>query len=231
MIELINVCKDYPTKAGPRRVLNNINLTIRPGEKVGILGQNGAGKSTLIRLISGAEPPTAGRINRTMSVSWPLAFSGGFQGSLTGADNVRFICRIYGVDYEPRFQFVKEFSELGVYINEPVTNYSSGMRARLAFAISMTIDFDCYLIDEVLAVGDARFRERCRIELFEKRADKAKLIVSHSHRYLRGTCDRFLLFRNGHIEEFNDFLEVYFQYKAMLGEGFESKEQMVSAMK
>ena len=231
MIELVNVSKDYPTKAGPRRVLNNINLTIRPGEKVGILGQNGAGKSTLIRLISGAELPTVGRINRNMSVSWPLAFSGGFQGSLTGADNVRFICRIYGVDYEPRFQFVKEFSELGVYINEPVAHYSSGMRARLAFAISMTIDFDCYLIDEVLAVGDARFRERCRIELFEKRADKAKLIVSHSHRYLRGTCDRLLLFRNGHIEEFDDFLEVYFQYKAMLGEGFDSKEQMVSAMK
>jgi len=231
MIKLINVSKDYPTKAGPRRVLDNINLVIRPGEKVGILGQNGAGKSTLIRLISGAEPPTEGRIERNMSVSWPLAFSGGFHGSLTGADNVRFICRIYGVDFEPRFQFVREFSELGIYINEPVTTYSSGMRARLAFAISMTIEFDCYLIDEVLAVGDARFRERCRIELFEKRADKAKLIVSHSHRYLKGTCDRFLLFRNGQIEEHDVFEDVYFQYKEMLGEGFETKEQMVAAMR
>jgi capsular polysaccharide transport system ATP-binding protein len=230
MIRLTNVCKDYPTKAGPRRVLDNINLTIRPGEKVGILGQNGAGKSTLIRLISGAEPPTLGRIERHMSVSWPLAFSGGFQGSLTGADNVRFICRIYGVDFKPRFEFVKEFSELGVYINEPLMTYSSGMRARLAFAISMTIDFDCYLIDEVLAVGDARFRERCRIELFEKRADKAKLIVSHSHRYLKGTCNRFLLFRDGAIEEHEEFEDAYFQYKAMLGEAFETKEQMVAAM-
>jgi capsular polysaccharide transport system ATP-binding protein len=229
MIRLIDVSKDYPTKAGPRRILDNINLTIRPGEKVGILGQNGAGKSTLIRLISGAEPPTLGRIERNMSVSWPLAFSGGFQGSLTGADNVRFICRIYGVDFEPRFQFVKEFSELGVYINEPVLNYSSGMKARLAFAISMTIDFDCYLIDEVLSVGDARFRER--FELFEKRASKAKLIVSHSHRYLKGTCDRFLLFRNGQIEEHDDFEEVYFQYKALLGEAFETKEQMVAEMR
>jgi capsular polysaccharide transport system ATP-binding protein len=231
MIQLINVSKDYPTKAGPRRILDDINLTIKPGERVGILGRNGAGKSTLVRLISGAEPPTVGRIERNMSVSWPLAFSGGFHGSLTGADNVRFICRIYGVDFEPRFEFVKEFSELGIYINEPVMNYSSGMRARLAFAISMTIDFDCYLIDEVLAVGDARFRERCRVELFEKRADKAMLIVSHSHRYLKGTCDRFLLFREGAIEEHDDFEEVYFQYKALLGEAFDTKEQMVAEMR
>lgn len=230
MIRLTDVCKDYPTRAGLRRVLNNINLTIRPGERVGILGQNGAGKSTLIRLISGAEPPTRGTIERSMSVSWPLAFAGGFQGSLTGADNVRFICRIYGVDFEPRFQFVKDFSELGIYINEPVSSYSSGMRARLAFAISMTIDFDCYLMDEVLAVGDARFRERCRVELFEKRVDKAMLIVSHSHRYLKGNCDRFLLLRDGVIEEHDDFEEVYFQYKALLGEAFESKEQMVAEM-
>lgn len=231
MIRLTNVSKDYPTKAGPRRVLDGINLTVNPGERVGILGRNGAGKSTLVRLISGAEPPTTGKIERSMSVSWPLAFAGGFHGSLTGADNVRFICRIYGVDFEPRFEFVKDFSELGIYINEPVMNYSSGMRARLAFAISMTIDFDCYLIDEVMAVGDARFRERCRVELFEKRADKAMLIVSHSHRYLKGTCHRFLLFRDGGIEEHDEFEEVYFQYKALLGEAFETKAQMVAEMR
>lgn len=230
MIRLSHVCKDYPTKVGMRRVINDVNLTINPGERVGILGPNGAGKSTLIRLISGAEPPSAGRIDRHMSVSWPLAFTGGFQGSLTGADNVRFICRIYGVDYEPRFEFVQDFAELGIYINEPVSNYSSGMRARLAFAISMTIDFDCYLIDEVMAVGDARFKERCRIELFEKRKDKAMLIVSHSHRYLKGTCERFLLFRNGYVEEYDEFEEVYWQYKQILGEGFASKEEMVREM-
>lgn len=230
MIKLTNVCKDYPTKAGPRRVLDRISLTIHPGQRVGILGRNGAGKSTLVRLISGAEQPTLGTIERNMSVSWPLAFTGGFHGALTGADNVRFICRIYGVDFEPRFEFVRDFSQLGLYLNEPVGNYSSGMRARLAFAISMTIDFDCYLLDEVMAVGDETFRERCKYELFEKRKDKAMLIVSHSHRYLRGTCDRFLLFREGQIEEYDDFDEVYFEYKALLGEAFESKEQMVAAM-
>ncbi len=169
MIRLTNVAKDYPSNYGMRRILHDINLTINPGERIGILGRNGAGKSTLIRLISGAEPPTSGSIERHMSVSWPLAFSGGFQGGLTGADNVRFICRIYGVDYHPRFKFVEEFSELGTYIHEPVSTYSSGMRARLAFAISMTVDFDCYLIDEVMAVGDQRFRDRCQVELFEKR--------------------------------------------------------------
>lgn len=230
MIKLTNVSKDYPTKAGMRRVLDNINLTIEPGQRLGILGRNGAGKSTLVRLISGAEPPTTGTIERNMSVSWPLAFTGGFQAALTGADNVRFICRIYGVDFKSRFEFVQEFSELGDYLFEPVGSYSSGMRARLAFAISMTIDFDCYLIDEVMAVGDERFRARCREELFEKRRDKAMLIVSHSHRYLKGTCDRFLLFRDGTIEEHDDFEEVYFQYKSMIGEGFETKAQMVAEM-
>lgn len=230
MIRLTNVCKDYPVRGGMRRVLDDINLTIEPGEKVGILGQNGAGKSTLIRLISGSEPQTQGTIERNMSVSWPLAFTGGFAGSLTGADNVRFICRIYGVDFEPRFQFVEDFSELGLYLNEPVHTYSSGMRARLAFAISMTIDFDCFLIDEVMAVGDERFKERCKVELFEKRRDKAMLIVSHSHRYLKGTCDRFLLFREGRIEDHQNFDEVYFRYKETIGEAFDSKEQMVAAM-
>jgi len=230
MIRLTDVCKDYDTKAGPRRVLDSINFTVHPGQRVGILGRNGAGKSTLVRLISGTEQPTLGTIERNMSVSWPLAFTGGFHGSLTGADNVRFICRIYGVDFAPRFAFVEDFSQLGIYLNEPVSHYSSGMRARLAFAISMTIDFDCYLIDEVMAVGDETFRERCNYELFEKRKDKAMLIVSHSHRYLRETCQRFLLFRDGKVEEYDDFNEVYFLYKQMLGEAFASKEQMVAAM-
>lgn len=230
MIRLNNVCKDYDTATGPRRILDNINLTIKPGQRVGILGGNGAGKSTLIRLISGAEPPTSGTIERKMSVSWPLAFTGGFNNNLTGADNLRFICRIYGADFEPRLQYVKEFSELGLYLFEPLGHYSSGMRARLAFAISLTINFDCFLIDEVMAVGDARFRERCRVELFENRADKAMLIVSHSHRYLQGNCHRFLLFRDGGIEEHDDFDEVYFRYKESVGEAFKTKKQMIAEM-
>ena len=230
MINLRGVIKEYPTRYGYHRVLDGVDLTINPGEHVGILGPNGAGKSTLIRLISGAERPTAGTVERHMSVSWPLAFSGGFQPGLTGADNLRFICRIYGVDFRSRLEFVDDFSELGAFLHEPVRNYSSGMRARLAFAISMVVDFDCYLIDEVLSVGDARFRDKCQVELFEKRKSKAMLIVSHSHRLLRGSCDRFLLFRHGRIEEHADFDEVYYQYKTMIGEGFRSKAEMISQM-
>lgn len=230
MIRLTDVSKQYPTGAGPRMVLRNINLCIEPGQRVGILGRNGAGKSTLVRVIGGVEAPTSGTVERLMSVSWPLAFTGGFHTKLTGIDNVRFISRIYNVDFEERLEFVKEFTELGPYLYEPVGVYSSGMRARLAFAISMTIDFDCYLIDEVMAVGDDTFRERCRVELFEKRREKTMLIVSHSHRYLKGTCDRFLVFRDGSIEEYDDFDEAYFIYKQILGEGFESREAMTRAM-
>ena len=139
MIVLDNVSKVYPTKQGPRTVFDRVNLKIAKGEKLGILGRNGAGKSTLIRLISGAERPTTGHISRGISISWPLAFGGAFQGSLTGLDNLRFICRIYDAPIEPAIAFVKDFSELGDYLREPVKKYSSGMRARLAFAISMAV--------------------------------------------------------------------------------------------
>jgi capsular polysaccharide transport system ATP-binding protein len=188
MIRLININKSYGTRSGPVHVLRDVNLTIDRGQRVGILGRNGAGKSTLIRLISGAEFASSGSIERNMSVSWPLAFGGAFQGSLTGYDNLRFICRIYGVDPADKVAFVEEFSELGIYLREPVKSYSSGMRARLAFAISMVIEFDCFLIDEIIAVGDARFHQKCDYELFEKRGDRAMIIVSHDPGYIRQHC-------------------------------------------
>jgi capsular polysaccharide transport system ATP-binding protein len=168
-------------------------------ERVGILGRNGAGKSTLIRLISGAELPTSGSVRRKMSVSWPLAFGGAFQGALTGYDNLRFICRIYGVDPDEKVEFVQQFSELGFYLREPVKTYSSGMRARLAFAISMIIEFDCFLIDEIIAVGDARFHEKCNRELFERRGDRAMIIVSHDPNYIRAHCSRAAVLAEGQL--------------------------------
>lgn len=199
MIRLADVAKQYPTHQGPVQVLRDVNLTVRPGEHVGILGRNGAGKSTLIRIISGAELPTSGLVERHMSVSWPIAFGGAFQGSLTGLDNLRFICRIYGVDPASTLDFVQDFSELGLYLREPVKTYSAGMRARLAFAISMVIEFDCFLIDEVVAVGDARFHEKCMTELFGKRADRAKIIVSHNPKYIRDHCSRAAVLTNGEL--------------------------------
>lgn len=199
MIRMERINKSYPTRSGPVHVLRDVNLTVRPGERVGILGRNGAGKSTLIRLMSGAELPTSGVVRRGMSVSWPLAFGGAFQGSLTGYDNLRFICRIYGVDPENKIGFVEEFSELGLYLREPVKTYSSGMRARLAFAISMVIEFDCFLIDEIVSVGDARFHEKCHHELFERRGDRAMIIVSHDPLYIREHCTRASVLSAGHL--------------------------------
>ena len=199
MIRMSAVDKDYPTRNGVAHVLKDLSLTVAPGERVGIIGRNGAGKSTLIRLISGAELPTRGEISRSMSVSWPLAFGGAFQGALTGFDNLRFICRIYGVDPAPRIDFVETFSELGLYLREPVRNYSAGMRARLAFAISMIIEFDCFLIDEIVAVGDARFQEKCNHELFVERADRAMIIVSHDANYILQHCHRASVLLDGHL--------------------------------
>ena len=204
MIILENVSKVYDTRSGPRTVLDGINTKISKGEKLGILGRNGAGKSTLIRLISGAELPTNGNIQRSMSISWPLAFGGAFQGSLSGLDNVRFICRIYGAPIKSAIDFVKDFSELGSYLNEPVKKYSSGMRARLAFAISMAVEFDCFLIDEIVAVGDSRFHEKCHIELFEKRKDRAMIIVSHSPEYIRSHCQHAAVLVNGRLYNFDE---------------------------
>jgi len=215
MISLNNVTKVYATRQGPRVVLNSINFTIRPGEKLGILGRNGAGKSTLIRLISGAERPTSGSIHRTMSISWPLAFTGGFQGSLTGMDNLRFICRIYNADIAKAIPIVESFSELGLYLKEPVKNYSSGMRARLAFAISLAIEFDCFLIDEVVAVGDSRFHRKCQIELFEKRKDRAMVIVSHQPEHIIAHCDRAGVLNNGEFVCFESTAQAYEYYQSI----------------
>ncbi|WP_025098467.1 ABC transporter ATP-binding protein [Burkholderia sp. A1] len=213
MIELSNVCKDYHTRQGRRRVLSDIDLRVVPGEKIGVLGRNGAGKSTLIRLISGAELPTNGRIHRSMSVSWPLAFGGAFQGSLTGMDNLRFICRVYGADAKAAEPFVQEFSELGYYLREPVKSYSAGMRARLAFAISMAIEFDCFLIDEIVAVGDSRFHAKCHHELFVKRADRALIIVSHDASYIRQHCDRAAVLQQGRLHQFDHVDDAYAFYQ------------------
>ncbi|CAK0744625.1 ATP-binding protein BexA [Gammaproteobacteria bacterium] len=214
MIILDNITKIYHTRQGQRIILDSINLRIAKGERLGILGRNGSGKSTLIRLISGAEFPTYGHIHRGMSVSWPLAFGGAFQGSLSGLDNVRFICRIYGVPIEPAIRYVEEFSELGIYLSEPVKKYSSGMRARLAFGISMSIEFDCFLIDEIVAVGDNYFQEKSRVELFEKRSDRAMIIVSHNANFIYEHCQHAAVLVNGKLNWFNQIQNAFDFYQS-----------------
>lgn len=214
MIQLENVTKTYHTRLGPRVVLDKINLHVAMGQRIGILGRNGSGKSTLIRMISGAELPTSGRIRRDISVSWPLAFGGAFQAFLTGLDNLRFVCRVYGVDYASVVPFVEDFTELGIYLREPVQHYSAGMRARLAFALSMAIEFDCFLIDEVIAVGDSRFHEKCRVELFEKRKDRALILVSHDVNSIKEHCNRASVLTDGRLTSFEDVDEAFANYAA-----------------
>ena len=214
MIEVKNLTKVYGTRHGPVTVLKDVCFKIAKGEKIGILGRNGAGKSTLIRMLSGAERPTSGELNRQMSVSWPLAFGGAFQGTLTGADNLRFICRVYGVEWRDKLAYIDEFAELGNYLYEPVKTYSSGMRARLAFAISMVVEFDCFLIDGSIAVGDSRFHQKCQIELFEKRRDRSMIIVSHDADFVASHCDKAAVLFNKTLYSFEHTSEAYDFYHA-----------------
>lgn len=198
------ISKVYETPTGPKQVLTDIDFAIAPGQKMAVLGRNGAGKSTLVKIIGGVERPTTGVIERGMSMSWPLAFSGGFEVGMTGYDNIRFIARIYNRPIAETIERVDDFAELGQNLLLPVKYYSSGMRARLAFALTVAIDFDCYLIDEVIAVGDQRFHQKCHDALFRDRADAAMILVSHDTGVLREYCSSALVLKNGHGRVFTD---------------------------
>jgi capsular polysaccharide transport system ATP-binding protein len=204
MIACHNVCKTYKHGASHKQVLNNINLVVEPGDRIALLGRNGAGKSTLIKLIGGVEMPTSGKITRNMSISWPLGFAGGFQGSLTGYDNARFIARIYQREYSQIRGFLEDFTELGRQLKMPVKTYSSGMRARLAFGLSLAIEFDCYLIDEVILVGDQNFNRKCHYELFERRRDRTMILASHSPQVVRQLCNRAVVIHQTESTEYSD---------------------------
>lgn len=215
MIECCDVRKSYRVGHSRREILKGINLTVSKGEKIGLIGRNGAGKTTLIKQIGGVELPDSGRIIRHMTNSWPIGFNGAFQGSLTGYDNARFIARIYGRTYPEIQEFIQDFSELGNALKMPVKTYSSGMRARLAFALSLAIEFDCYLIDEVILVGDMNFQRKCQVELFEKRADRAMIIVSHDMNTIRHFCNKSILLRDGISTEFSNVEDGIAEYEKL----------------
>ena len=196
-------------------MLKGVDFTINPRDRIALLGRNGAGKSTLIRLIGGIEYPTSGKIIRKMTCSWPLGFTGAFQGSLTGYDNARFIARIYEKPYSEMKDFVEEFSELGRQLHLPVKQYSSGMRARLAFALSLAIEFQCYLIDEVIMVGDKNFQEKCRDQFFVKRQDRALLLASHSLGTVKRYCNRAIVLHNGLATVYEDVDEAISIYEGL----------------
>lgn len=210
MFELRNVTKSYLTPKGRRFVFRNLSLAIPPGKNIGLIGRNGAGKSTLMNLLGGADMPDSGIIATDRSISWPVGLTGGFQGSMTGRDNIKFVCRIYGATGEAmreKVRYVQEFAEIGDWIDEPIKTYSSGMRSRVAFGLSMAFDFDYYLIDEVMSVGDAQFRKKCADVFQDKMQNSNIVLVSHNMPEIRKLCDIVLLVRGGEILIFDDVEE------------------------
>ena len=199
-------------KNGRKVILDNFSFRFPEDKNIGILGANGAGKSTVMRLIAGSEFQDSGKILRKGKFSWPLGFAGGFSPSLTGEENLRFICRIYDADIPRVTEFVKDFSELGDFFYEPIRNYSSGMQSRLSFGLSMAIDFDVVLIDEILGVGDQKFQEKCRVKVAEK-TEKSKIImVSHQMDTIRNFCDIAILFDNEKLTVYEDVEEAITLY-------------------
>jgi len=213
MLELSDVTKTFTKGGMTRKVLNGVNAVFMPGDAVGILGRNGAGKSTLIRIMAGVEHPTTGRVRRQMSISWPMGYDGAVHNALSGADNARFIARIYDRPVDWVESFVKEFSEIDDQFRQPVKTYSAGMRARLIFALSMAVDFDCYLIDEVIAAGDARFAERCRQALLARRSRSALILVSHQMDTVRSLCTHAAVLTEGRLKFHEDLDQAFTEYE------------------
>ena len=215
MIRFNNVNKSYKAGNSRKQILRDATFTL-PWRNVAILGVNGAGKSTLIRMLAGAELPDTGEVRRDVSVSWPLGFGGGFHGSLSGMENLRFIARIYNRRIDDVISYVEDFAELGRYLYMPIKTYSSGMKSRLAFAVSMAIDFDCYLIDEITSVGDARFQERCAQEFARKRQNSRIVMVSHAESTVREYCDTGGVLVDGRLDLYDDLDSAILAYDQVL---------------
>ncbi|WGL16385.1 ABC transporter ATP-binding protein [Microbulbifer bruguierae] len=192
MIELRNLTKSFRTSNGRKFLFRDVNACFPEGKNIGILGRNGAGKSTLLRIMGGIDYPDSGRVVTDQRISWPMGLSGGFQGSMTGRENAAFICGLHGIWGQSKRKVldqVQEFAEIGNYFDSPVKSYSSGMRSRLAFGLSIAVEFDCYLVDEVMSVGDAHFKQKCREVIAEKRKSANFIIVAHSMSTLKENCE------------------------------------------
>ncbi|MBL4838304.1 MAG: ABC transporter ATP-binding protein [Kordiimonadaceae bacterium] len=214
MIKVKNVSKYFPTRFGPKYVLKNLDFQIPDDRDVAILGINGSGKSTLLRMLGGIDFPSYGRIVSDRFISWPLALSSGFQRHMSGRENVRFVCRIHGVrDTADIEEYVKDFSELGKSFELPVGDYSSGMRAKYSFAVSMGFDFDTYLIDEITAVGDVAFRRKCKTALQEKRGTANVIMVSHEEAILKEQCNAAILLAYGRAEFYESIDRALYRYR------------------
>ncbi|MCA1178219.1 MULTISPECIES: ABC transporter ATP-binding protein [unclassified Pantoea] len=217
MIKIENLTKSYRTPQGRHYVFKDLNIEIPSGKSVALIGRNGAGKSTLLRMIGGIDRPDSGSITTDKTISWPVGLSGGFQGSLTGRENVKFVARLYAKQEElkEKVAFVEEFAELGKYFDMPIKTYSSGMKSRLGFGLSMAFKFDYYLVDEVTAVGDARFKLKCA-DLFKGLSGESDfLMVSHSLNSLKDFCDSAIYIgRENHVNYFNKIEDALEEYKS-----------------
>ncbi|ANR82787.1 ABC transporter ATP-binding protein [Escherichia coli] len=218
MIKIENLTKSYRTPTGRHYVFKNLNIEIPSGKSVAFIGRNGAGKSTLLRMIGGIDRPDSGKIITNKTISWPVGLAGGFQGSLTGRENVKFVARLYAKQEElkEKIEFVEEFAELGKYFDMPIKTYSSGMRSRLGFGLSMAFKFDYYIVDEVTAVGDARFKEKCAQLFKERHKESSFLMVSHSLNSLKEFCDVAIVFKDDNVVSFHeDVQEGIEEYKKL----------------
>ncbi|MDD9979771.1 MAG: ABC transporter ATP-binding protein [Gammaproteobacteria bacterium] len=214
MIELRDISKSYRLGSGWNTVLDSVSAVFPTGKSVGILGVNGAGKSTLLRIIGGVEPPDEGTVRKDIRVSWPMGFSGGFSPNMTGRQGSRFVARIYGESPRAVERYARDFAELGPYFDMPIRTYSSGMRARLAFAVSFAVEFDCYLVDEVIATGDARFSKKYRREFKERARESSVILVSHNPEAIRAECDFAAVLTRGSLtlyESVDEAMDVYEQ--------------------
>lgn len=216
MIRFEHLTKSFWIRGERKLVIDDLTLTLPTGRSLALLGRNGAGKSTLLQMIAGTMRPDSGRITSDGTISWPVGFGGSFHPDLTGAQNVRFIARIYGVDTEGLMAFVEDFAELGRYFHMPVGIYSSGMRSRLTFGASMGIRFDTYLVDEVTAVGDASFRRKSRAVFVDRMRHSSAIMVNHSMNQLRQFCNSGIVLENGQMQYFDDLEEAIATHEAMM---------------
>lgn len=219
MIVLENLTKIFRDKGRKTVIADSINAVFPTGKSVALLGRNGAGKSSLLRMIAGTALPTSGKILSDGTVSWPVGYAGSFHTELTGAQNVRFVARIYGVDSDALVDFVEDFAEIGPAYHKPFGTYSSGMRSRLAMGTSMGIDFDTYLVDEVTSVGDAAFRAKSQLYLSERMKHSSAVVVTHSMTLVRQICDIAGVLSNGKLTMFEDVNEAIRFHEHILGVG------------
>lgn len=218
MLRFENLSKHFWIRGYKKIVIDNLNLELPSGKSLALLGRNGAGKSTLLQIVAGILPPDHGQVISDGTISWPVGFGKSLHPQMTGTQNTRFVARIYGVDSDALVAFVAHFAELGRHFDMPVRSYSSGMKARLGFGLSMGIPFDTYLIDEVTAVGDKSFNQKSRAVFKNRMNNAGAIMVSHQMGALRNFCDSGLVLNNGKVQYFDDLDEAIFYHEALLAQ-------------